>query len=355
MQTPETPSSPTPATVDAPAAEAPREAQAAPVSDAKPAEAVAPAAASAPEKRAEAPSLSAGERPAPQPAVPAGGKPWLPPGVAAALRSGASRLKVEARAHGAVLAVAAVLFGAGVALGMATAGGGAPVQVARHDARQEAAAGVQAMLQWKGAMAIGPGPAQPENPRLAADLKALRANVDALRASLDDLRGLDKRVAALGQGLERVRAEAAQNATLLNGQFDKARNETTAALGQISATVKGIDQASREPAAKLAQIAEKLDRLEKGGPLTTASIQPAGPSQPPQAAAEPSPPRGRPLAGWGVHQVRNGVAIVEGPDGVYEIMQGQTVPGLGRIEGFERKGKGWQVVTARGVIEPVAR
>lgn len=53
--------------------------------------------------------------------------------------------------------------------------------------------------------------------------------------------------------------------------------------------------------------------------------------------------------------MRGNIALLEGPQGMYEVMRGQTMPAIGRIESFERKGRGWQVRTTRGILEPVLR
>ncbi len=319
------------------------------------------------------PDLSAGERTAPPPSVEKVPYSWriptISPALSAALRAGTSRAKAELRANGALIGAFVIVLGAGLLLGLAAGGMNQNPPVVQAAAVPDAARSVQAMLQWKGPMAIGPGPSQQENVRLGSDLRAIRASVDTLRAGLDDLRGLDKRVAALSQALERVRADAVQSSGQTNAQIDRAKGETTAAIAQLSSAIKTMDLAAREPAAKIAQIAERLDRIEKAGPLTTASIQ-AAPSQtsysqvssPPQVLQPPQsePPqtaaiKSKVLQGWAVHEVRGNIALLEGPQGMYEVMRGQTLPAIGRVEKFERKGRGWQVVTSRGVLEPALR
>jgi hypothetical protein len=319
------------------------------------------------------PSISANGRPAPRPSGDTGRQSWrmptVPPGLATALHSGMSRAKAELRANGVLIGSFVLVLGAGLSIGLAAGGMSQNSQRVAASGLPDAARDVQAMLQWKAPIAIGPAPAQQDNQRTVSDLRAIRASVDALRAGLDDLRGLDKRVSALSQALERVRADATQNSGQLNAQIDRARGETTAAVAQLSSAVKSMDLAAREPAAKIAQIVERLDRIEKGGPLTTASIQ-AAPSQtsssqvssPPQLLQAPQsePPqaaagKAKILQGWAVHEVRGNIALLEGPQGMYEVMRGQTMPAIGRIESFERKGRGWQVRTTRGILEPVLR
>ncbi len=213
-----------------------------------------------------------------------GACPAFPPRLSTALRSGVSRAKAELRANGGLIGAFVLVLGAGLSLGLAAGEMKQNPQPVVASVLPDAARSVQAMLQWKGPMAIGPAQSQQDSQRIGSDLRAIRASVDTLRAGLDDLRGLDRRVAALSQALERVRADATQNSGQLNAQIDRAKGETTAAIAQLSSAVKSMDVAAREPAAKIAQIAERLDRIEKNaGPLTTASIQPV--SAPPSSSS----------------------------------------------------------------------
>ena len=57
------------------------------------------------------------------------------------------------------------------------------------------------------------------------------------------------------------------------------------------------------------------------------------------------------IEGWTVRDVRGGMAILDGPDGVvWTVTRGDTVPGVGRIESIVRWGSIWIVATASGLI-----
>jgi hypothetical protein len=56
------------------------------------------------------------------------------------------------------------------------------------------------------------------------------------------------------------------------------------------------------------------------------------------------------IEGWTVREVRGGTAILEGPDGVWTVTRGDTVPGVGRIDSIVRWGNRWIVATANGLI-----
>ena len=56
------------------------------------------------------------------------------------------------------------------------------------------------------------------------------------------------------------------------------------------------------------------------------------------------------IEGWTVLDVRGGMAVLEGPDGVRTAARGDTVPGIGRIDSIVRWGNRWIVATANGLI-----
>jgi hypothetical protein len=80
----------------------------------------------------------------------------------------------------------------------------------------------------------------------------------------------------------------------------------------------------------------------------------AGPSaaviamrQPLVAAPETKPAT---IPGWTVVDVRDGTAVLEGPDGIRMAARGDTIPGLGRVESIVRWGSRWVIATASGLI-----
>jgi len=56
------------------------------------------------------------------------------------------------------------------------------------------------------------------------------------------------------------------------------------------------------------------------------------------------------IDGWTVREVANGTAVVQGPNGVWKVSRGDTVPGLGKIESIVVWGNRWLVATSRGLI-----
>jgi hypothetical protein len=93
-----------------------------------------------------------------------------------------------------------------------------------------------------------------------------------------------------------------------------------------------------------------------GTPARTASVVQAN-TNPPGGLVVPremmvAVPETRPttIEGWTVREVRGGTAILEGPNGVWTVTRGDTVPGVGRIDSIVRWGNRWIVATAGGLI-----
>ncbi len=72
-----------------------------------------------------------------------------------------------------------------------------------------------------------------------------------------------------------------------------------------------------------------------------------GPKQPAAAAPETRPST---IPGWSVVEVRDGTAVLEGPEGVKMAARGDVVPGLGRVDSIVRWGNRWIVATASGLV-----
>ena len=89
--------------------------------------------------------------------------------------------------------------------------------------------------------------------------------------------------------------------------------------------------------------------LALGAAPTTLNAQAAalGPKLPLAAAPETRPST---IPGWSVVEVRDGTAVLEGPEGVRMAARGDVVPGLGRVDSIVRWGNRWIVATANGLV-----
>jgi hypothetical protein len=147
-----------------------------------------------------------------------------------------------------------------------------------------------------------------------------------------------------------------------NAQLQKSVARLTKELAALKTTV---ETASKDSAARLAKLADRLERA----PETTGSISKQAAVAPPPAppapmpSTEPTPlPQSRPagaqlerrplpiIQGWTIYQVRNGVAWVDNGGELFAAQVGVPLPGLGPVEAVRREGSQWIVITPKGVI-----
>jgi len=76
----------------------------------------------------------------------------------------------------------------------------------------------------------------------------------------------------------------------------------------------------------------------------------AGDLQAPVKLAPVPETRPTTIEGWTLHEVMNGTAVLEGPNGTWRVTRGDTVPGVGKIVSIFRWGNRPIVVTSRGLI-----
>ncbi|SDA26012.1 hypothetical protein SAMN02799622_03728 [Methylobacterium sp. UNC378MF] len=192
-----------------------------------------------------------------------------------------------------------------------------------------------------------------ETVRLATDIAQLHTVLADLRASTDAARKeAATRTSALGDRL---------------AQVDKNLNAKTGALGER------LEQVERDHNARLAGLAAQLERraaavpvAAKVEPTQTGSIGEAPRSveakpevkvadakvseAKPKPAATDKPPV---IDGWALRDVYEGTAILENRRRrLVEVAPGDILPGVGRVEGVERHGREWVVVTRQGLVTP---
>ena len=241
---------------------------------------------------------------------------------------------------------AAVMVAAG--LGWFAGSGSFPGTQSRTNAAQEALLSVD----WNG-LAATVQKNQADAARLASEMHLLKTSVSTVKDTVDrSKQDVAARLGAMGERLDRAqRADqdiAAKVASLVE-RLDRPDRDATAKL------IPAIE-------AKLAPVAERLDRMERqglaiantvagGAPAAPAAKQAATPAEPTQTAAIPAKGKPQIVEGWILRDVYKGVALLEGRNQrLVEISAGQNLPGVGRIEAIERRGKAWVVVTAKGVI-----
>jgi hypothetical protein len=248
---------------------------------------------------------------------------------------------------------------------------------------------------------------------LKASLDGLRATTEDTHQA-DTMRGLKKSVDVLKQDLEGVKAASAGAVGQLGAKIDKLDRDPGPKLNEIAARLDKLDHDPSPKLAEISTRLDHIER-QVASSDATGSIPPqaAAPAAPPKAplppqraAAQPAPaaptitpsptgpaavipptrpeaakaesaksdsarpeivakadpaPQSRPqdasakpvtVDGWLLRDVYGGVALVEGrAGGLREVSPGEFVPGVGEIRSIERRGRGWVVVTSRGIIQ----
>ncbi|SDN16603.1 hypothetical protein SAMN05216360_106126 [Methylobacterium phyllostachyos] len=198
-----------------------------------------------------------------------------------------------------------------------------------------------------------------ETARLGSDIAQLHQVLADLRASTDTARReASTRSGALGERL---------------AQLDKNLSAKTAALGER------LEQVEREQNARISGLASQIDRraatvvkpepTQTGSLAETRAVEPkaaepkvtdakiteaklsdARPADVKKASLSDKPPV---IDAWAVREVYDGMAILENRrHRLLEIGPGETLPGFGRVEGIERRGRDWVVVTRQGLVTP---
>lgn len=189
---------------------------------------------------------------------------------------------------------------------------------------------------------------------LAAGLGAFVGALSAFSVARHDVADATTPRSADARGvLAAVKAEIAELNALKAG-VETANRNSTAQLAKIGDRLASLEHAQVEPAARLALLAQTVDRLDKranAAPDITGSIaKPAEPAAAPAAAATPAATTTI-LNDWIVRDVRNGRALVESRyGGIFVVGSGASLPGVGRVESVRRQDGAWIVVTAKGTI-----
>jgi hypothetical protein len=93
--------------------------------------------------------------------------------------------------------------------------------------------------------------------------------------------------------------------------------------------------------------------------MPSQGIQKSSPPRAPSASSDSDPPlplspvpetRPTTIAGWSVREVYGEKVVLAGPDHVWTVRTGDTVPGVGRIDNIVRWGNRWIVATTAGLI-----
>jgi len=175
-------------------------------------------------------------------------------------------------------------------------------------------------------------------------------------------RALEASVARIDADIANLKISVEHTSKIGMSQFNK-----------TSDRLEKVEKAQLEPAAKLAKLGEAVEKLRATPPVASAAVvAPEAAAAPvaaaagaaneatgsiaPPAAAAPADQSKLEVArlptveGWMLRGVANGVALIEGRRGIFEVYAGDLVPGAGRVDAIRRQDGRWVVVTSKGLI-----
>ncbi len=167
-------------------------------------------------------------------------------------------------------------------------------------------------------------------------LKDDQKPVAVANVAVEQNRAIESAIAKLNADLSALKSGNAGNSAQTGKLADR--------LEKLGDRIDRVEKAQAEPAAKLAKLSDAVEKLRAAD--TTASVAPT--PAPAPAAAQPN--RLPVVDGWVLRQVLDGAATVEGRQGVFEVIPGDPLPGVGRVDAIRRQDGRWVVVTSRGLI-----
>jgi hypothetical protein len=155
-----------------------------------------------------------------------------------------------------------------------------------------------------------------------------------------ELRNIREAVAQLRRNVAEISNDLATTRTAL-AAADRAASDRLAQLAQ------DIDRAKRDQPLPAGRIERKVGESAQTARLPKAETAPdiTGTIQAQQTHARPEV-----VTGWRVRRAYDDSAVLEGQYGVIEVVIGQDVPNLGRIQDIRSDNGRWHVFTTRGVI-----
>lgn len=128
----------------------------------------------------------------------------------------------------------------------------------------------------------------------------------------------------------------------INADIAALKSSSAAQSAKIVDRIDRVEKAQAEPAAKLAKLSEAVEKLRAPTPATEVT----GSIAKPAAQANRLPV----VDGWALRDVSDGIATVIGRQGIFDVIPGDPLPGVGRVDAIRRQDGRWVVVTSRGLI-----
>ncbi|MBD8906785.1 hypothetical protein [Methylorubrum zatmanii] len=187
--------------------------------------------------------------------------------------------------------------------------------------------------------------------QVQAELATGRAETARLSQEFDRL---TRTATAARETSEAARGEAKALGASLADRIGRSEQNLERRLASLSETLTRSD---REQGERIAGLIAQLDK--KAQPVTAAAPPKPEPkaeariAEPTQTGSLPDKAKTETVENWALRDVYDGVAVLEDRRRrLVEVARGDAVPGVGRVEAIERRGRQWVVVTRQGVITP---
>jgi hypothetical protein len=171
---------------------------------------------------------------------------------------------------------------------------------------------------------------------------------DEVRVLKDSVAHLKGNVKALSDNVAALRSTINLSTSAANAQFTKISESLDRVEKERAAD---RERADRERAAERERT--ERERTERRVTTLAPSPEPTGsvPAAPAGAIEPKAVTKTSVIEGWSLRRAYGSdSALVEGRYGVIEIVPGDHVPGLGRIQEIKRQDGHWVVVTSRGLV-----
>jgi hypothetical protein len=172
---------------------------------------------------------------------------------------------------------------------------------------------------------------------------AANAEIRNLRETVAQLR---KQVSGVSENLDGLRTAVDQSSKATSDRFGRfAENLDRIERVSASSTVKLDRLAQTQTQAPSTAMAQSQPSSQTGPMMASVATTEVTGSLPPSEHA----PR-RVIKGWSVRQAYEGIAILQSPNGVVEVVLGQQVPGLGRVVEIRTENGRLVVESSGGVV-----
>lgn len=213
------------------------------------------------------------------------------------------------------------------------------------------------------------GSLKSEIARLQKALDQSRSNQAALTkqtagqaaSNQDEVKSLKGEIANLQKTLEATRESSANKIEQLSARVEKSKDDAA----HVAELRERLDRVEKQASVEKARPVRETERRAEAAPETTGSLGRDVPAPAPvveqpereaKARSDGEPDArtrdagGQIVRNWTVREVVRGVALLEGRHGMIEVVRGARAPGMGRIRSIERRDGQWVVVTDRGLV-----